>query len=173
MSTLTTIPRDPIKGCGGISYVLLANYNDVIGTTDESGNTTFVAADGTSALNTLFTKFVMTKETSNWTETGTGSAPQASTFYNQVLTLVFGRNDTIKRNNLKAMGTSELVAVVVERSGNNIALGIDNGLDMTSSTGTSGTAPGDLNGTTIVLSGNECNPYGIVDNTELANLLPA
>ena len=166
MSTLITIPRDPVKGCGGISYVLLANFADVIGTTDASGNTTFT--DGEGVTTTAFTKFVMTKETSNWVETGTGSAPTASTFYNQVLTLVFGRNDTVKRNNIKAMGTSEMIAVIVERGGKNISLGINNGLDMTSTT-----EPGDLNGSTILLSGNECDPHGIVTDVELALITPA
>lgn len=171
MSSLTTIPRDPIKTCGGISYVLLANYADVVGTIDASGYVTF--ADGDASVGTAFTKFVVTKETSNWTETGTGAAAQASSFYNQVLTLIFGRNDTVKRNNIKSMGTSELIAVVVERSGTAIALGVGNGLDMQSTTSTSGTAPGDLSGSTIVLAGNECNPHALVDDSELANILPA
>jgi len=173
MSALTTIPRDPVKDISGLNYVLLANYADVIGTVDASGYCTF--ADGDGSVGTSFTKFTMTKETSNWTETGTGAATQASTFYNQVLTLVFGRNDTVKRNNVKAMGTSELIAVCVPRvgAGEAIALGINNGLDMQSTTSTSGTAPGDLSGNTIVLGGNSDFPHAFVTDVELALIQPA
>ena len=172
MGTFTTIPRDPIKGCGGIDYVLIANYGDITSTFDPStGYVTFT--DGDVSVGDAFTKFTMRKETSNWTETGTGNAQQASTFFNQVLTLIFGRNDTVKRNNIKALGQSEVIAVVVEKDpSNNIALGCGNGLDMTSTTSGSGTAPGDLQGSTIILSGNECRPHGFVSAAELANITP-
>ena len=171
MGILTTIPRDSTKGLAGLCYVLLANFDasSLTTTIDASGNTTFTAD---ASLNNLFTKFVMTKETSNFTVTGTGTPTAGTTAYNQVLTLVFARNEALKRNQVKVMGTSELVAVCVDRNGDAWCLGNDgcSGLDMTSSTGTSGTGVSDLAGQTIVLSGNFKEPESAVTAEVLAIL---
>jgi len=176
MGTLTTIPRDSTKGVGGLCYALLANFTDdaslvvtVDGTTGETAFTSDVS------LNSLFTKVVFTKETSNYTVTGTGTPTAGTTSYNQVLTMVFARNEALKRNQVKVMGNSELVAVVVDRNGDAWCLGNDgcSGLDMTSSTGQSGTGPNDLGGQTIVLSANCKEPESVVTSVVLATLQPA
>lgn len=172
MGTLTTIPRDANKGLAGLCYVLLANFADINVTVDSSGYTTF--SDGDASVGDAFTKFVMTKETSNFTVTGTGTPTAGTTAYNQTLTLVFARNEALKRNQVAVMGTSELVAVAVDKNGEAWCLGNDscNGLDMTSSTGTSGTGPSDLAGQTIVLSGNFSRPESYVTAEELAKIAP-
>ncbi len=173
MGILTSIPKNSDKGIAGLCYVLLANFSDVIVTVDPSGNTTF--ADSDASIGVAFTKFVMTKETSNFTVTGTGTPTAGTTAYNQVLTLVFAKNEAIKRNQVKVMGKSELIAVAVDRNGDAWCLGNDGcvGLDMTSSTGTSGTGPNDLAGQTIVLSANCKEPESFVTTSVLASIQPA
>jgi len=173
MGTLTTIPRDSNKGMAGLCYVLLANFGDVIVTVDASGYTSF--ADGDASTGNAFTKFVLTKETSNFTVTGTGSPQAGTTSYNQVLTMVFARNEALKRNQVKVMGTSELIAVAVDKNGESWCLGNSpcSGLDMTSSTGSSGTGPNDLAGQTIVLSANCKEPESYVDAATLLSITPA
>ncbi|MFO7819523.1 MAG: hypothetical protein R6V17_04720 [Halanaerobacter sp.] len=173
MGTLTTIPKDSTKGFNGLCYVLLANHADVTLSIDASGNTTF--SDGDASVGDAFTKFVMTKETSNYTVTGTGTPTAGTTAFNQVLTLVFANNEALKRNAVKVMGNSELVAVAVDRNGEAWCLGNDScgGLDMTSSTGASGTGGSDLAGQTIVLSGNFPEPESYVDSDELAKIMPS
>lgn len=174
MGILTAIPRTADKGYSGLSYVLLANWSEVTTTVDGStGYATFKGADGSTALaNTVFKRFDMTKETSNWTETGTGSANAGTTTYNQVLTLVFARNEALKRNTIKIMGKSELVAVAVDRNGYSVVLGSENGLDMTSGVTGSGTAGADMAGSTITLTANEVYPHGIVLAATLDALTP-
>jgi hypothetical protein len=171
MGVLQTIPHDSDKGISGLAYVLLANIgaSNLQVTVDASNNTTFTAD---VSLNTLFTKFVMTKETSNFTVTGTGTPTAGTTSYNHVLTLVFARNEALKANQVKVMGKIELVGIAVDRNGSAWCLGNDEngGLDMTSSTGTSGTGPNDLSGQTIVLSGNQKAPESFVTSTVLATL---
>jgi hypothetical protein len=173
MGVLTTIPKSAEKGIGGLCYVLLANFTAVVPTIDASGNTTFAAGD--TSIGTAFTKFTMTKETSNWTVTGTGAPTAGTTFFNQVLTLVFAKNEALKRNAVKVMGSSELIAVAVDRNGTAVCLGNDgfSGLDMTASAGASGTAPGDMNGQTITLSCNSKEPESFVTSGVLATILPA
>ena len=183
MAVLTSIPRQASKGIGGLKYVLLANFSDVTVVTDTStGYTTFFAADGSTAItpvNTPFKKFVMTKESSDFNVTGTGNVPAGTTAYAHVLKLIFARNEAAKRNAVKIMGNSELVAVAVTRNedpstGYHVAwvLGADNGLDMTASVMGSGTAVGDLNGPTITLSGNQIDPEGAIDASTLVSITP-
>jgi hypothetical protein len=158
---------------GGLCYVLLANVGDVNVTVDASGYTTFT--DGDASVGDAFTKFVFTKETSNFTVTGTGAPTAGTTAYNHVLTMVFAKNDAIKRNAVKVMGNSELIAVVVDRNGDAWCLGNDacSGLDMTASVGNSGAAPGDLYGQTITLSANCKEPESLVSTVELAKIMPS
>jgi hypothetical protein len=173
MGTLTTIPRDSEKGMAGLCSVLLANFSDVIVTVDASGNTSF--ADGDASIGTAFTKFVFTKETSNFTVTGTGAPQAGTTAFNHVLTMVFARNEALKRNQVKVMGNSELIAVAIDRNGDAWCIGNDgcSGLDMTSSAGTSGTGPNDLAGQTITLTGNCKEPESFVTPEVLATIMPA
>jgi hypothetical protein len=58
MGTLTTLPREAIKGVGGIDYVLIANYADVSTSIDES---TGIASFDPST-STAWVKFVPRKE---------------------------------------------------------------------------------------------------------------
>lgn len=161
MGVLTTIPRDDNKGAGGISYVLLANYGVNTPTESNGSITTFDVSAG-------FTKFVPTKETSNWNEAGTGNPQSGTSFWTQTLTMGFRRNQVLKRNAIKVMATSGLVAIAVDRNGEAWGLGFDNGLDLTGSTQETGTAPGDTNGATIVLTGNEKYPALYCTSTALA-----
>lgn len=182
MAVLTSIPRQASKGIGGLKYTLLANFSDINVTTDvSSGYCTFTLDSSTTAItptNTPFKKFVNTKESSDFNVTGTGNVPAGTTAYAHVLKLYFAKNEAAKRNAVKLMGNSELVAVAVTRvqdaSGNYIAwvLGAENGLDMTSSVMGSGTAVGDANGPTITLSGNQIDPEGAITQAILLSITP-
>jgi len=172
MGTLTTIPRDSEKGVGGLCYVLLANYGESnlqVVVDDTTGETTFTADVDVS---TLFTKFVMTKEGSNFAAPATGTPTAGTTSYNHTLTLVFARNEALKRNQLKVMGSSELVAVAVDRNGDAWCLGNDScsGLDLTAGDMVSGTGVNDLSGVTMVLSSNQKEPPSFVNETILETL---
>ena len=173
MGTFTTIPRDSTKGVGGICYFLLCNLADVTIAVDSSMNTTITAGD--VSIGDAFVKFVTTKETSNYTVTGTGTPTAGTSSWNQVLTAVFARNEALKVNQLKVMANSEMIAVVVDRNGDAWCLGNDScsGLDLTSSTGTSGTGPNDLGGQTVTLSANSKYPESYVDAATLTSITPA
>jgi len=181
MATLTSIPRPAQKGVGGLKYVLLANYSDVIVTTDTSTGFCSFTLNPSGAItpaNSPFRKFVNTKESSDFAVTGTGNVPAGTTHYAHVLKMVFAKNEAAKRNAVKLLGNSELIAVPVTRvqdaSANYIGwvLGAENGLDMTASISNSGTGTGDLNGQTITLSGNQIDPEGCIDQTTLASITP-
>lgn len=150
-SSLTGIPRQAINSTGGIKEVYLAAFQDVSGYTITSGVTSFGA--GVTIAN--FVKFVPTKESSNLTETWTGSFATGQGSAEQVLTLVFHKQNKDFRNIMQTLATNELVAIVVDKNGNNVVIGGRNGLDLTSNAVTTGTGPQDLQGYTITLRGNE------------------
>ena len=166
MGTLSSIPRESIKGTGGLKYVMVANFSDV--------STLIDATTGLTAFNpanpAVWKKYIPRKESSNFVETVTGTAASGITSYNQVLTLVFAYNQQAKRNELRVLGQSELVAVAVDRNDNAFVLGSTFGLDLTSGTIVSGTTPTDMNGMTVILSGNENQPMGICSSTMLASI---
>lgn len=171
MASLTTIPFDALKGVGGLCKVFLANTSDV--SINLNSTTGICTIDASNAA--LFTKFVMRNETSGFVDTGTDNVQTGSSFYNPVLTLVFARNEALKRNQVKALAQSEVFGVAVDRNGTGWFLGdqlgtCKFGLNMTSSTISSGVAPGDLNGTTMVLSGNFANPVWAMDPSSLGYL---
>lgn len=171
MASLQAIPRGFDKGSGGIKYVLLGKYEEMKVTLDASANATFKAYDGSTALaNTVFKRFDITKETSNWVETATGSGTAGTVGYSQVLTLVFARNEALFRNQLQVIGKSEVIAVVVDRNGQAVVLGADNGMDLTSGVMQTGSTITDTNGMTLTLTASEPFPHGIVTDAILATL---
>jgi hypothetical protein len=168
MGVLTSIPREAIKGTGGLQYVLVSNFDDVSTSIDSS---TGIATFDPSS-NSAWKKYVPRKESSNFTETETGTPASGITSYNQVLTLVFAYNQSAKRNELKVLGQSEVRAVAVDRNGNAWLLGAEFGLDLTSGTIVSGTVPTDMNGMTVILAGNEREPMAIVPAATLTLITP-
>lgn len=167
MASLTTIPRDDNFGVGGIKYVLLANFADVSVAIDSSGNASF-----DPSTSDVWTKFNLIHESSNWNETQTGAGPSQSSVFTQTLTMPFGRNDNVKRNDAKALASSRVIAVVRENSKKNIVLGSENGLFSSGGATGSGTTLGEGNANTIVLTQNESIPYGFVTDASLAEITP-
>lgn len=168
MGTFTSLPREAIKGSGGIDYVLIANYADVSTFIDASSG--LVSMDPSTS--TPWVKFVPRKESSNYTETPATNAPGGAVSFAQSLTLVFAYNQTAKRNQLKIMSQSEVKAVVVDRNDIAWLMGSRNGLDLGAGPRVSGTADADSNSMTIILSGNEKEPMAEVPAALLAAITP-
>jgi len=155
-SILTGIPRASINSTGGLRKVLFAIKTDV-----QPVMTAGVVTFETGAL-ADFKEYIPTKESSNCTETYTGTPTTGQGVVAQVLTMLFHKSEASKRTELQMMAQNELVAIVIDKNGFNKVLGITNGLDITSNVGTTGTAGGDLNGYTVTFTGNEPEIAGSV-----------
>ena len=173
-NVLQGIPRGYDKGSAGIKYVLVGQYENITTTIDASGYATFKAGDGSTALAAgTFKKYYFLKQTASWTDAGTSNPQNGTIVYAPTVTMVFGRNEALKRQELAVMGTKELVVVAVDQNDYAVALGGINGLDLTTGTHQSGTALGDLAGLTVTLTGSEPIPYGILTSQTLASIQPA
>lgn len=177
---LTGIPRDSVKGTGGIMEVYICLLSDIgTGVTMSSGT---CSALGTQA--GVWKKFVLGKEAgSNFVSTLAGNVANASNTYEQVLTMIFKRNQVSKRNELKALAQNELVAVINDNSysnvdddgqvGNLYIIGLQlgksvGGCDVTSGVIATGAQPADVNNMTIVLRALESYPPLSVSSSDYA-----
>jgi hypothetical protein len=173
------------KGCkdnvGGIKKVYLANkdlltsvaigtiedYVETLTTQDSVANSA-----GTYDAAPAFYEFQPNKASSNWTDTGSQVSNNGGTFYTPSVTMIFSKNDAAKITQIKIMGQTELVAIVVQNDGKVFLTGADlttndqfngNGLEVTSATYASGTAYTDGTSWTVTLAGGENHPAYEID----------
>ena len=165
------------KGCrdnsGGLKRVLLTNKENItsvlpaIGGTSDQGIITGI----TGATSQVFYEFVPNKMSSNWVE-NIQSNPQNGTIgYEQVVTLMFAKNEASKRNQIKLMGQAEMVAIVEDYNNKYFYLGEVNGLEVNGGNSSSGTALTDMNGWTVTLQGMEHEPAREVTSSIVADLI--
>jgi len=147
------------RGCrdsvGGIVEVYLGNYPTGY-TAQEWYNSTGGTIDGISGLSCY--TFVPNKNSSNWVENVNSSLENSTIGYEQVLTLVFAKNQAATRNTIKLLGQANVVAIIRDRQEKFWMLGAQDGLELNGGNSQSGTALNDLNGWTITLTGMEPQP---------------
>lgn len=149
------------KGCransGGIKRVLLANYENItaVGPAlagDTTGTVTAITMpSGTSA--TTWYAFVPNKLSSNYVENIQASSQNGTFGFDQVITLIFAKNEASKRNAIMMLGQANLMAIVEDFNAKYWLLGEQNGIELTAGSSATGTALGDLNGYTLTISG--------------------
>lgn len=152
-----------ISGCinssGGLKRALIANKsmiasftptiaNDITGITSITMETNPL----TSSAYTFF-EFEPTKMSSNVVENTTVNMQNGSGGWEQVITLIFSRNEAVLRNQVLLMLQSDLVVIIEDFNGIYHFYGEFNGLNLTGGNSGSGTAINDLNGWNIVLTG--------------------
>lgn len=175
-SAINSIPRQALKGLGGLRYILLVAFADVILTLDEDiaapapGYVNIEPTVPATELNTLFKKISLTKESSNATETGTGSVATGSYSIEQLVNFLLHYQDVEKRILIDELSKNEVIAVCVDRNGVASLYGAINGMDMTAGVVGTGTAPGDLNGYNVTIRGSEAEHARFVDAALLATL---
>lgn len=128
---------------GGIKTVRFAEFSTVTGVAVSSGN---VVTGVTLSGSTKFWRYELPKQTSQFTETATGSSENGTVFYQQDLQIVLNKMDASLRNELRLLSRARLIAIVEDRNGNFWMLGRNNGLELTTGTSQTGTAMGDRNG---------------------------
>ena len=111
-------------------------------TKDASGNITAWTLSATKN----FFKYELRKATSSMEVTVQPNQANGTTFYEQKLDLKLGKMEVYKRNEIKLLAQNLLLIIVQDRNGTFWLLGNDNGCDLASGKGATGTAMGDFNG---------------------------
>lgn len=175
MSCLT-LTSSICRGCrdnaGGIKKVYAANICDITAITH---NTTATNADHsiTGITNTgSWYELIPNKNSSNWTENINASVENGTIFYEQVATLVFGKNTQALRNTVQEICDSDLLLVIEDNNGIFWAIGeMGNGAMVAGGTSASGTAWGDLNGWNLTITCDSREPACTVDPTIVASFI--
>lgn len=162
------IPKGCRDNAGGIVEVYLSTYPSGytgLGWLSESGGT-IIGLSGAS-----FYTFKPNKNSSNWVENIQSSIENGTIGYEQVITLVFAKNDVTKRNVIKMLGQANMIAIVRDKNEKYWLLGAQNGLEVSGGGSSSGTMLNDLNGWNITISGTEPQPAYEVSASIISSLV--
>jgi len=161
--TVTTGRSLPCKSAfGGIKTIYFADFGGLTGVTFTDGKVSAFTGSVTG-----WTKWDV-KGNSNLETTVTSSRENGTTFYTQTLNATFTYLDALTQNELQIVAVGRPYVAVEDYYGNVFLCGFENGMELTSGTSVTGSAPGDLSGFTIVMEGmEEAAPYFLSANTLL------
>ena len=160
--TLSALLMDCARSKGGIKNVYLANFEDVVsvkaGETD-SGDT---ITDITMKEGVKFKRFYFRPNTSSHSDALTRDDANGVNYVTSSVSLVFTRQDTLKRIEMTALCVNDLAIIVEDANGFITYLTKDAPAVATEATGESGVAAGDGCKYSITLSAdNETFPYEV------------
>ena len=168
---LNGIAADCQTNVGGVREVYIANYSDVTAVTlDETSN---MIKTITMADTAKFKKYAFKKNTSSMTSTLNVDPANGVNFVQTDLTVVFAKQETVKRMEIAKLSLGELRVIVLDANGKYWFLGKEEFVSATSGTAETGTNRTDGNRYQIVLTDYSSSyPYE-VDPTIIADLIAA
>ena len=168
---LNGIAADCQTNVGGVREVYIANYGDVSAVTlDETSNMIKAITMTDSA---KFKKYAFKKNTSSMTSTLNVDPANGINFVQTDLSLVFAKQETVKRMEIAKLSLGELRVIVLDANGKYWFLGKEEFVSATAGTAETGTNRTDGNKYTITLTDYSASyPYE-VDPTIVAELIAA
>jgi len=117
-----------------------------------------------------FFQFELFRQTSDFSEAISATPENGTVFYEQTVNATFFKLQSATRNQVRVLAKNPDLKVIVETnngSTDNVGrywlLGEENGIQLLSGTGQTGTAFGDLNGYTLTFTGQEPEPASELD----------
>src|SRR5574344_106786 len=168
---LNGIAADCQTNVGGVREVYIANYGDV--TTVELDDSSNMIKTITMAETAKFKKYAFKKNTSSMTSTLNVDPANGVNFVQTDLTVVFAKQETVKRMEIAKLSLGELRVIVKDANGKYWFLGQEEFVSATSGSAETGTNRTDGNKYQIVLSDYSSSyPYE-VDPSIIAGLIAA
>ena len=147
---LNGIAADCQTNVGGVREVYIANYGDV--TTIEVDDSSNMIKTITMADTAKFKKYAFKKNTSSMTSTLNVDPANGVNFVQTDLTVVFAKQETVKRMEIAKLSLGELRVIVLDANGKYWFLGKEEFVSATSGTAETGTNRTDGNRYQIVLT---------------------
>ena len=124
------------------------------------------------SVDTVFYKYELDKEESSFNDDATPGSNKGTLYYVPAITFILSKLDVAKRNEMQLLAKNRVVAIVETREATPAywAIGVTNGLDLSTSVAGSGVAAADLNGYTMTFMGLEANPMVNVSSTDLTSI---
>jgi hypothetical protein len=144
---------------GGIKNLyILSGSIDTVNTASEG------LINGITGSGELF-KFELFRQTSDFAEAISATPENGTVFYEQTVNATFFKLQSATRNQVRVLAKNPNLKVIVETNNGSVDgvgrywyLGEENGMQLLSGTGATGTAFGDLNGYTLAFTGQEPEP---------------
>ena len=168
---LNGIAADCQTNVGGVREIYIANYSDV--TTIEVDEVSNMIDTITMAETAKFKKYAFKKNTSSMTSTLNVDPANGVNFVQTDLTVVFAKQETVKRMEIAKLSLGELRVIVKDANGKYWFLGQEEFVSATSGSAETGTNRTDGNRYSIVLTDYSSSyPYE-VDPSIIAGLIAA
>lgn len=147
--TLCGLTSDCSASMGGIKRVWIADYKEGAATTIADGVITAFSGD------TDWKEYYIRKNTGSMTSTATIDPSNGVNFVSTELSLVFTKQETVKRIEMSALVLADVMVVVEDANGKKWFLGKDAPVTATAGGGESGTAKTDGNRYTLTLTSDD------------------
>ena len=168
---LNGIAADCQTNVGGVREVYIANYSDV--TAIEVDETSNMIKTITMADTAKFKKYAFKKNTSSMTSTLNVDPANGVNFVQTDLSLVFAKQETVKRMEIAKLSLGELRVIVLDANGKYWFLGQEEFVSATAGTAETGVNRTDGNKYTITLTDYSSSyPYEVTP-TIIADLIAA
>ena len=168
---LNGIAADCQTNVGGVREVYIANYSDV--TTIEVDDSSNMIKTITMADTAKFKKYAFKKNTSSMTSTLNVDPANGVNFVQTDLSLVFAKQETVKRMEIAKLSLGELRVIVLDANGKYWFLGQEEFVSATAGTAETGVNRTDGNKYTITLTDYSSSyPYEVTP-TIVADLIAA
>lgn len=145
------IAKDCANNIGGLTKVYLTDFDNIVSFTQSGGTVSSI----TMASQSYFYEFEFNRNSATFTEDLVKSVEAGSALFEQTLTLTIPRRDVSKRNTLSLLTQRDLAVIIKDSNGLYWYPGEVEGMYLSESTSTSGTAKADGSNYVLTLKGFE------------------
>jgi hypothetical protein len=145
----TGFTLDCKDGIGGLKEIFLVEWNSIYNLLEVDAVSNEIE-DLTDAA--TFRRYQLPTQTGSFEETISFNRDNGTVFYTQTVTIKLHKLSTAKRNELEIAALNRLCVCVRDNNDNLWMCGIEDGMDVSTSTAASGTAFGDHNGYEIAFT---------------------
>jgi hypothetical protein len=152
------IAKDCENNIGGLTKLYLTDLDNIVSYTQSGGTVSAI----TMATASKFYEFEFNRNSATFTEDLVKSVEAGSALFEQTVTTTIPRRDVAKRNTLALLTQRDLACIIKDSNGLYWYPGAVEGLYLSESTSTSGTAKADGSNYVLTLKGFEADrAYGV------------
>ena len=152
------ISKDCENNIGGLTKVYLTDFDNITGYTQSGGTVSSISLAAAS----YFYEFEFNRNSATFTEDLVKSVEAGSALFEQTLSLTIPRRDVSKRNTLSLLTQRDLAVIIKDSNGLYWYPGAAEGIYLSESTSTTGTAKADGSNYVLTMKGFEqVRAYGV------------
>lgn len=152
------ISKDCENNIGGLTKVYLTDFDNITGYTQSGGTVSSISL----AASSYFYEFEFNRNSATFTEDLVKSVEAGSALFEQTLSLTIPRRDVSKRNTLSLLTQRDLAVIIKDSNGLYWYPGAAEGIYLSESTSTTGTAKADGSNYVLTMKGFEqARAYGV------------